>query len=95
MMNANPMSDVFSFKDDKESLTLRYDMSAPLARFVAQNYRDLTFPYKRYTYGDVFRREKPDSARYRSFMQFDADIIGNVMKHKQMQKFVILLLIHF
>jgi histidyl-tRNA synthetase len=53
-------------------------MSAPLARFVAQNYRDLTFPYKRYTYGDVFRREKPDSARYRSFMQFDADIIGNV-----------------
>ncbi len=76
---ANPiMSDVFSFKDDKESLTLRYDMSAPLARFVAQNYRDLTFPYKRYTFGDVFRREKPDSARYRSFMQFDADIIGNV-----------------
>jgi len=75
---ANPMSDVFSFKDDKESLTLRYDMSAPLARFIAQNYRDLTFPYKRYTYGDVFRREKPDSARYRSFMQFDADIIGNV-----------------
>ena len=44
---SNPMSDVFSFKDDKESLTLRYDMSAPLARFVAQNYRDLTFPYKR------------------------------------------------
>ena len=76
--DANPMSDVFSFKDEKESLTLRYDMSAPLARFVAQNYRDLTFPYKRYTYGDVFRREKPDSARYRSFMQFDADIIGNV-----------------
>jgi len=76
--DTNPMSDVFSFKDEKESLTLRYDMSAPLARFVAQNYRDLTFPYKRYTYGDVFRREKPDSARYRSFMQFDADIIGNV-----------------
>ena len=76
--DANPMSDVFTFNDEKESLTLRYDMSAPLARFVAQNYRDLTFPYKRYTYGDVFRREKPDSARYRSFMQFDADIIGNV-----------------
>ena len=74
----NPMSDVFSFSDEKESLTLRYDMSAPLARFVAQNYRDLVFPFKRYAYGDVFRREKPDSARYRSFMQFDADIIGNV-----------------
>ena len=53
-------------------------MSAPLARFVAQNYRDLVFPFKRYAYGDVFRREKPDNARYRSFMQFDADIIGNV-----------------
>ena len=75
---SNPMSDVFTFEDSKESLTLRYDMSAPLARFVAQNYRDLTFPFKRYAYGDVFRREKPDSARYRSFMQFDADIIGNV-----------------
>ena len=74
----NPMSDVFTFNDDKESLTLRYDMSAPLARFVAQNYRDLVFPFKRYAYGDVFRREKPDNARYRSFMQFDADIIGNV-----------------
>ena len=74
----NPMSDVFTFDDDKESLTLRYDMSAPLARFVAQNFRDLAFPYKRYTYGDVFRREKPDNSRFRSFMQFDADIIGNV-----------------
>tara|TARA_B100001123_G_C15155199_1_gene965166 strand:+ start:50 stop:1180 length:1131 start_codon:yes stop_codon:yes gene_type:complete len=53
-------------------------MSAPLARFVAQNFRDLAFPYKRYAYGDVFRREKPDNSRFRSFMQFDADIIGNV-----------------
>ncbi len=74
----NPMSGVFSFSDEKESLTLRYDMSAPLARFVAQNYRDLVFPFKRYACGDVFRREKPDNARYRSFTQFDADIIGNV-----------------
>ena len=76
--DSNPMSDVFTFEDDKESLTLRYDMSAPLARFVAQNFRDLAFPYKRYAYGDVFRREKPDNSRFRSFMQFDADIIGNV-----------------
>ena len=74
----NPMSDVFTFNDDKESLTLRYDMSAPLARFVAQNYRDLVFPFKRYAYGDVFRKRETDNARYRSFMQFDADIIGNV-----------------
>lgn len=76
--DSNPMSDVFVFEDEKESLTLRYDMSAPLARFVAQNFRDLAFPYKRYAYGDVFRREKPDNSRFRSFMQFDADIIGNV-----------------
>jgi len=76
--DSNPMSDVFTFEDEKESLTLRYDMSAPLARFVAQNFRDLAFPYKRYAYGDVFRREKPDNSRFRSFMQFDADIIGNV-----------------
>ena len=75
---SNPMSDVFTFEDDKESLTLRYDMSAPLARFVAQNFRDLAFPFKRYVYGDVFRREKPDSSRFRAFAQFDADIIGNV-----------------
>ena len=76
--DSNLMSDVFVFEDEKESLTLRYDMSAPLARFVAQNFRDLVFPYKRYAYGDVFRREKPDNSRFRSFMQFDADIIGNV-----------------
>ena len=75
---SNPMSDVFTFEDDKESLTLRYDMSAPLARFVAQNFRDLAFPFKRYVYGDVFRREKPDSSRFRAFAQFYADIIGNV-----------------
>ena len=75
---ANPMSDVFSLKDDKESLTLRYDFSSPLSRFVAQNYMNLVFPYKRYTYGDVFRQDKADVMRYRAFSQFDADIIGNV-----------------
>ena len=74
----NPMSDVFLFEDEKESLTLRYDLSAPLSRFVAQNFRDLIFPYKRYAYGDVFRQEKADSARFRSFTQFDADVIGDV-----------------
>lgn len=74
----NPMSDVFSFKDEKESLTLRYDLSAPLSRFIAQNFRDLVFPFKRYAYGEVFRQEKADSARFRSFTQFDVDIIGDV-----------------
>ena len=71
----NPMSDVFSFKDEKESLTLRYDLSSPLSRFIAMEFRNLVFPYKRYACGDVLRQEKSDSARFRSFTQFDADII--------------------
>jgi len=74
---SNPMSDVFSFANEKESLTLRYDLSAPLARFCAENFRDLVFPYKRFAYGNVFRQEKSDSARYRAFGQLDADIIGD------------------
>ena len=74
----NPMSDVFTFNDTKESLTLRYDLSAPLSRFIAQNYMNIVFPFKRYSYGDVFRQEKADVARFRSFSQFDADIIGDV-----------------
>jgi len=74
---SNPMSDVFSFVSEKESLTLRYDLSAPLARFCAENFRDLVFPYKRFAYGNVFRQEKADSARFRAFAQLDADIIGD------------------
>ena len=74
---SNPMSDVFSFTNEKESLTLRYDLSAPLARFCAENFRDLVFPFKRFAYGNVFRQEKADSARYRAFAQLDADIIGD------------------
>ena len=74
---SNQMSDVFSFKDDKESLTLRYDWTSGFSRFIAQNYMNLVFPYKRYSYGDVFRQEKADVTRFRSFGQFDADIIGD------------------
>ena len=73
----NPMSDVFSFKDEKESLTLRYDLSSPLSRFIAMEFRNIVFPFKRYACGDVLRQEKSDSARFRSFTQFDADIIGD------------------
>ena len=74
---SNPMSDVFSFKDEKEELTLRYDLSAPLSRFIAQNYMDLVFPFKRFACGDVFRQDKADVTRFRSFTQFDSDIIGD------------------
>ena len=74
----NPMSDVFSFKSEKESLTLRYDLSSPLSRFIGMEFRNLVFPFKRYACGDVLRQEKSDSARFRSFTQFDADIIGDI-----------------
>ena len=74
---ANPMSDVFSFKDGDKSITLRYDLSSPLARFVAQNNQELPSVYKRYAIQNVFRNEKPGNGRYREFMQADFDIIGN------------------
>ena len=74
----NPMSDVFSFKDGEKNITLRYDLSSPLARFVAQNNQDLPIPYKRYAIQNVFRNEKAGNARYREFTQADCDIVGNV-----------------
>ena len=77
---SNSMSDVFTFDDGKDQITLRYDLSSPLSRFVAQNYRELSFPYKRYAIGNVWRNEKSGNARYREFTQADVDIIGNTNK---------------
>ena len=74
----NPMSDVFSFKDGTKDITLRYDLSSPLARFVAQNNQDLPSIFKRYAIQNVFRNEKAGNARYREFTQADCDIVGNV-----------------
>ena len=74
----NPMSDVFSFKDGDKIITLRYDLSSPLARFVAQNNQELPSIYKRYAIQNVFRNEKAGNGRYREFMQADFDIVGNV-----------------
>ncbi len=76
----NSMSDVFTFNNGNEKIMLRYDLSSPLSRFVAQNYRELTFPYKRYAIGNVWRNEKSGNARYREFTQADVDIIGNLNK---------------
>jgi len=76
----NSMLDVFTFNDGNEKITLRYDLSSPLSRFVAQNYRELPFPYKRYAIGNVWRNEKSGNARYREFTQADVDIIGNLNK---------------
>ncbi len=75
---ANPMSDVFSFDDGEKSITLRYDLSSPLARFVAQNNQELPSIFKRYAIQNVFRNEKAGNGRYREFMQADFDIVGNV-----------------
>jgi histidyl-tRNA synthetase len=72
-----PGEGVFSFQDDDEQwLSLRYDLTAPLARYVAENYQDLPKPYRSYRSGWVFRNEKPGPGRYRQFMQFDADTVG-------------------
>jgi histidyl-tRNA synthetase len=68
---------VFSFQDDDEQwLSLRYDLTAPLARHVAENFNDIQLPYRTYRAGWVFRNEKPGPGRFRQFMQFDADIVG-------------------
>jgi histidyl-tRNA synthetase len=72
-----PNEGVFSFKDDDEQwLSLRYDLTAPLARYVAGNFGRLPKPYRSYRAGWVFRNEKPGPGRYRQFMQFDADTVG-------------------
>ena len=71
-----PDEGVFSFRDEKKWLSLRYDLTAPLARYVAKNYNELPKPFKRYQLGTVWRNEKPGPGRYREFLQFDADYIG-------------------
>ena len=76
--DSNPMSDVFSFEDGDKNISLRYDLSSPLARFYAQYYQQLPSIFKRYQIQNVFRNEKGGSGRYREFMQADFDIVGNV-----------------
>ena len=72
-----PNEGVFSFQDEDEQwLSLRYDLTAPLARYVAQNYDGLPKPFRRYQTGPVWRNEKPGPGRFRQFTQFDADTVG-------------------
>jgi histidyl-tRNA synthetase len=72
-----PNEGVFAFQDDDEEwLSLRYDLTAPLARHVAENYERLVKPYRSYRAGWVFRNEKPGPGRFRQFLQFDADTVG-------------------
>ncbi len=72
-----PNAGVFSLQDDDESwLSLRYDLTAPLARHFAEHFNELPKPYRSYRAGYVFRNEKPGPGRFRQFMQFDADTVG-------------------
>ncbi|APH73253.1 histidine--tRNA ligase [Aquibium oceanicum] len=72
-----PNEGVFSFQDDDEQwLSMRYDLTAPLARYVAENFEKLPKPFRSYRQGWVFRNEKPGPGRFRQFMQFDADTVG-------------------
>ena len=73
-----PNAGVFSLKDDDEQwMSLRYDLTAPLARHVAANFQHLAKPFRRYQVGPVWRNEKPGPGRYREFTQFDADTVGS------------------
>ncbi|MCO5133238.1 MAG: histidine--tRNA ligase [Phyllobacteriaceae bacterium] len=72
-----PNEGVFSVQDDDEQwMSLRYDLTAPLARHVAENINEIQLPYRTYRAGWVFRNEKPGPGRFRQFMQFDADTVG-------------------
>ena len=72
-----PNEGVFSIADeDDQWLSLRYDLTAPLARYLAERYEQLPKPFRSYRSGWVFRNEKPGPGRFRQFMQFDADTVG-------------------
>ena len=72
-----PNEGVFSFEDDDSKwVSLRYDLTSGLARYVAENYDSLPKPYRRYQSGWVFRNEKPGPGRFRQFFQIDADTVG-------------------
>ena len=72
-----PNEGVFSLQDDDDQwMSLRYDLTAPLARHVAENFQEIQLPYRTYRAGYVFRNEKPGPGRFRQFMQFDADTVG-------------------
>ena len=73
-----PNEGVFALQDDDEQwLALRYDLTAPLARFAAQNWETLAKPFRRYAVGLVWRNEKPGPGRFREFVQCDADTVGS------------------
>ena len=86
-----PNAGVFSLQDDDEQwMSLRYDLTAPLARFVAENYDALPKPFRRYQVGPVWRNEKPGPGRFRQFTQCDADTVGAPAPHADAECVVML-----
>jgi len=69
--------EIYRFERGDDDLSLRFDLTVPLARFVAMKGQELAFPFRRYQVGKVFRGERPQKGRYREFYQCDIDIIGN------------------
>lgn len=67
---------VYSFKKGKNNLALRFDLTVPFARYVAQYYNEISFPFRRYQVGKVYRGERNQRGRYREFYQCDVDVIG-------------------
>ncbi|MGK0469533.1 histidine--tRNA ligase, partial [Clostridium sp.] len=68
---------IYRFTKGSNDLSLRFDLTVPLARYVAQNYSSLTFPFRRYQIGKVYRGERNQKGRFREFYQCDIDIVGN------------------
>lgn len=68
---------VYRFTKGDSDLAMRFDLTVPLARYVSMHYGELTFPFRRYHIGRVYRGERPQKGRYREFYQCDIDIVGN------------------
>ncbi len=68
---------IYRFEKGDNDLSLRFDLTVPLAKYVARRYNELVFPFKRYQVGKVFRGERPQKGRFREFYQCDIDVIGD------------------
>ena len=68
---------IYRFNKGENDLALRFDLTVPLAKYVCEYFNDITFPFKRYQIGKVYRGERPQKGRYREFYQCDIDIIGD------------------
>ena len=67
---------IYRFEKGDNDISLRFDLTVPLARYVSMRYNELVFPFKRYQIGKVYRGERPQKGRYREFYQCDIDMIG-------------------